>query len=130
MKFKMVPETLYLTVILIDRYLEKKQVRRSRLQLVGVAALLVRVNSIGLSLISLQYLIQFNLSYHYLTPVGRKVRGNLSTRIAGSYLYCGSRIYWERNPRDGIGYRHCLRLQPHSSYYSFIPMSLPESCSC
>jgi Cyclin, N-terminal domain len=37
----MVPETLYLTVNLIDRYLEKKQVRRSKLQLVGVAALLV-----------------------------------------------------------------------------------------
>lgn len=36
----MVPETLYLTVHIIDRYLEQKQVRRSRLQLVGVAALL------------------------------------------------------------------------------------------
>jgi cyclin B len=41
LKFKMVPETLYLTVNLIDRYLEKKQVRRSKLQLVGVAALLL-----------------------------------------------------------------------------------------
>ena len=38
----MVPETLYLTVNLIDRYLEVKPVRRSKLQLVGVAALLVR----------------------------------------------------------------------------------------
>lgn len=37
----MVPETLYITVQVIDRYLELKQVRRSRLQLVGVAALLV-----------------------------------------------------------------------------------------
>ena len=36
----MVPETLYLTVNIIDRYLEKKQVRRSKLQLLGVAALL------------------------------------------------------------------------------------------
>ena len=42
LKFKMVPETLYLTVNIIDRYLEKKQVRRSKLQLVGVSALLVR----------------------------------------------------------------------------------------
>ena len=41
LKFKMVPESLYLTVMLIDRYLEKKQVRRSKLQLVGVAALLL-----------------------------------------------------------------------------------------
>ena len=41
LKFKMVPETLYLTVNLIDRYLELKQVRRSKLQLVGVSALLL-----------------------------------------------------------------------------------------
>lgn len=31
-----------MTVNIIDRYLQFKQVRRSRLQLVGVAALLVR----------------------------------------------------------------------------------------
>jgi cyclin B len=41
LKFKMVPETLYLTVNLLDRYLQLKQVRRSRLQLVGVSALLI-----------------------------------------------------------------------------------------
>jgi hypothetical protein len=38
----MVPESLYMTTSIIDRYLELKQVRRSKLQLVGVAALLVR----------------------------------------------------------------------------------------
>ena len=37
----MVPESLYMTVYIIDRYLQGKQVRRSKLQLVGVAALLV-----------------------------------------------------------------------------------------
>jgi len=41
LKFKMVPETLYLTINIIDRYLEKSQVSRPRLQLVGVAALLI-----------------------------------------------------------------------------------------
>ena len=41
LKFKMVPETLYLTVNILDRYLQLKQVRRSKLQLVGVAALLL-----------------------------------------------------------------------------------------
>lgn len=41
LKFKMVPETLYLTVNIIDRFLMQKQVRRSKLQLVGVSALLV-----------------------------------------------------------------------------------------
>lgn len=41
LKFKMVPETLYLTVNILDRYLQQKQVRRSKLQLVGVSALLI-----------------------------------------------------------------------------------------
>ena len=41
LKFKMVPETLYLTVNLIDRYLQRKTVRRSKLQLVGVACLML-----------------------------------------------------------------------------------------
>jgi hypothetical protein len=35
----MVPETLFLTINIIDRYLEHKQVRRNKLQLVGVGAL-------------------------------------------------------------------------------------------
>jgi len=41
LKFKLVPETLYLAVNLVDRYLEKKEVKRTKLQLVGVAALLL-----------------------------------------------------------------------------------------
>lgn len=40
-KFKMVPESLYITVQIIDRYLEVKSIRRSKLQLVGIAALMV-----------------------------------------------------------------------------------------
>lgn len=41
LKFKLVPESLYLTVNLIDRYLEKEPVNRQKLQLVGVTAMLV-----------------------------------------------------------------------------------------
>lgn len=41
LKFKLVPESLYLTVNLIDRYLEKAQVNRARLQLVGVTCMLI-----------------------------------------------------------------------------------------
>jgi G2/mitotic-specific cyclin-B, other len=40
-KFKLNPETLYLTVNLIDRYLTVKKVERNRLQLVGVGAMLI-----------------------------------------------------------------------------------------
>jgi cyclin B len=41
LKFKLLPETLFLCVNLIDRYLERTQVERHRLQLVGVSAMLV-----------------------------------------------------------------------------------------
>lgn len=41
LKFKLLAETLFLTVNLIDRYLSVKQVQRSRLQLVGVSAMLI-----------------------------------------------------------------------------------------
>ena len=40
-KFKLLPETLYLTVNLIDRYLEKCITHRSKLQLVGVTSMLI-----------------------------------------------------------------------------------------
>lgn len=41
LKFKLLPETLFLTVNLTDRYLEKTQISRTKLQLVSVAALLI-----------------------------------------------------------------------------------------
>eukprot|EP00232_Nephroselmis_pyriformis_P012959 CAMPEP_0182875932 /NCGR_PEP_ID=MMETSP0034_2-20130328/13832_1 /TAXON_ID=156128 /ORGANISM="Nephroselmis pyriformis, Strain CCMP717" /LENGTH=384 /DNA_ID=CAMNT_0025008691 /DNA_START=28 /DNA_END=1182 /DNA_ORIENTATION=+ len=41
LKFKLMPETLFLTVNLIDRFLEKKQVTRKNLQLVGITAMLL-----------------------------------------------------------------------------------------
>lgn len=41
MKFRLVPETLYLSVNILDRYCTIVQVDRRRLQLVGVTALLI-----------------------------------------------------------------------------------------
>ena len=41
LKFKLVPETLFMTFGLVDRYLEKENVMRSRLQLVGIAAMFI-----------------------------------------------------------------------------------------
>ena len=41
MKFKLVPETLFLTINLIDRYLEREAITRSNLQLLGVSCLLI-----------------------------------------------------------------------------------------
>jgi cyclin B len=41
LKFKLMPETMYLTVNIIDRFLERKMVIRQKLQLVGVTAMLL-----------------------------------------------------------------------------------------
>ncbi len=41
LKFKLVPETLYLTVNLIDRYLSHCAIPRQKLQLVGVSSMLI-----------------------------------------------------------------------------------------
>lgn len=41
LKFKLVPETMYVTVNLIDRFLAKKSIPRNKLQLVGVTAMFI-----------------------------------------------------------------------------------------
>ena len=41
MKFKLQPETLYLCINLLDRYLSRKEIERKYLQLVGICALLI-----------------------------------------------------------------------------------------
>ena len=41
MKFKLWPETLYITINLIDRFLSLTKVEKQDVQLVGVAALMI-----------------------------------------------------------------------------------------
>lgn len=40
-KFRLLPETLYVTVFLIDRYLSFKQIKKSQLHILGVTSLLI-----------------------------------------------------------------------------------------
>lgn len=40
-KFDLNPETLYLTINIVDRFLSLKQIRRRELQLVGISAMLI-----------------------------------------------------------------------------------------
>lgn len=40
-KFRLVPETLYVAVQLIDRYLSIKQIKKNQLHILGVTALLI-----------------------------------------------------------------------------------------
>lgn len=41
LKFKLLPETLFLTISIIDRFLSEAQINRQRLQLVGVASMFI-----------------------------------------------------------------------------------------
>jgi cyclin B len=41
LKYKLVPQTMYIAVNLIDRYLEKNETSRAKLQLVGVTAMFI-----------------------------------------------------------------------------------------
>jgi len=41
LKFKLKPETLFLTVNIIDRYLERVTITRDKLQLVGVSSMFI-----------------------------------------------------------------------------------------
>ena len=41
LKYKLVPETLYITTNIIDRYLSKKDIKRTKLQLVGVTSMFI-----------------------------------------------------------------------------------------
>ena len=40
-KFRLMPETLYVTVFLIDQYLSLKQIKKSQLHILGVTSLLI-----------------------------------------------------------------------------------------
>lgn len=41
LKFHLIPETLYLTINILDRFLEKQNIQRTQLQLAGITALLL-----------------------------------------------------------------------------------------
>ena len=89
LKFKMVPETLYLAINLIDRYLEKVQVRRSMLQRVGVAALLVIIYTTSLNINKICLFL-----FH---SVGVQIRRDLSARTSRSCVHYGSCLHAEGN---------------------------------
>lgn len=40
-KFRLLPETLYVTVQLIDKYLSMKQIKKTQLHILGVTSLLI-----------------------------------------------------------------------------------------
>lgn len=119
-KFKLQPLTLWLSVNILDRYLDTVQVRRTKLQLVGITALLIaskyedvyspevkdciyitdyayekeEVLEMESSILSaLDYQIFVPTGYHFLTRYLDSVRASERVRFLASY-------YAERNLQE------------------------------
>ena len=113
LKFKLMPETMFLTVSLIDRFLTKKQVARQKLQLVGVTAMLLaskyeeiyfpevadfvyitdnaytrdeilRMESVMLNV--LQFSCTVPTANRFLTRFVKATPGDLTTKMLANYL--------------------------------------------
>lgn len=112
-KFKLLPETLFLTINLIDRYFSIFNVLKSDVQLVGVAALLIatkyeeiyppnvkdfiyltdntytRPQILGMEqsiLFHLQFDIQQTSSYRFLERYGKIAQADTVTSFLAQYL--------------------------------------------
>jgi Cyclin, N-terminal domain len=96
MKFRLEPCTLYLCVNVIDRFLRLVQVRRARLQLVGVTALLLACKLEGKQIQArIQVASPMIVTYlPSLLPTSR----NLSTRDPGLRLHLRSSLHKRRHP--------------------------------
>ena len=129
-KFKLQPQTLWLSINILDRYLEKVQVHRSKLQCVGISALLIaskyeeiyppevkdcvfitdnaydRPEILAMEssiLIQLAYQITVPTGYHFLTRYLNSIQAPDRLRDIASY-------YAERNLQESDS----LCMQPHT----------------
>lgn len=128
-KFKLQPQTLWLSINILDRYLENVQILRSKLQLVGISALLIaskyeeiyppevkdcvyitdnaydRPEILAMEtamLTKLEYKITVPTGYHFLIRYLNCIQASERTRHLASY-------YAERNLQES----DMLCVQPH-----------------
>jgi cyclin B len=128
-KFKLQPQTLWLCVNILDRYLEQVQTARSKLQLVGVTSLLIackyeeiyppevkdcvyitdyaydRAEVLAMEtaiLTKLEYKISIPTGYHFLIRYLNTIQASERTRHLASY-------YAERNLQES----DMLLVRPH-----------------
>ena len=128
-KFKLQPQTLWLSINILDRYLENVQILRSKLQLVGIAALLIaskyeeiyppevkdcvyitdnaydrpEILAMETSILTkLEYKITVPTGYHFLIRYLNCIQASERTRHLASY-------YAERNLQES----DMLCVQPH-----------------
>jgi hypothetical protein len=99
LKFKLVPETLYLTINLIDRYLTKREVSRPKLQLVGVTSLLIASKYEEIyppELRDLVYICDRAYSKNEVRVVGESIVYRTCTLTQASLSYCFRSSIWRR----------------------------------
>ena len=128
-KFKLQSQTLWLSVNILDRYLEKEQILRSKLQLVGVSALLIASKHEEIYppevkdcvyitdhaydrdevvlmetaiLTALEYKVSVPTGYHFLSRYLDSIQASTTIRHLASY-------YAERNLQES----DVLCMQPH-----------------
>ena len=112
LKFKLAPSTLYLCVHLIDQYCTHNQVQRSKLQLVGITALLiackyeeiyppeVRRRGAHTPLCNVSRPVCERM--HNSVTLGTPPPIHLPARVGtGLRVHNGSRIHARRGARDG-----------------------------
>ena len=114
---KLVPETVYLTVNLVDRYLERKEVSRLRLQLVGVTALFIAskyedIHPPKLSRLAYMCNHAYNcneVSFHLSVIASHSVFSTCPSHFSRpSFLYT-------TDSRDGGGYLEDVGISDHCS---------------
>jgi len=119
-KFKLFPQTLWLCVNILDRYLEKVPVERTKLQLVGVASLLLacKFEESGppqvkdcifitdyaydrREILNMESSILTHLNYELCVPTGYHFLSKYLTKISASdKLQCLSFYFAERNLQE------------------------------
>ena len=132
LKFKLVPETLYLTINLIDRYLERQEVSRPRLQLVGVTSLLIASKYEEIyppELRDLVYICDRAYTRGEVRIHTRNRSANESKRSC-SLTQLFHLLYFSPDYFDGREDLEDSRVQHHHPLRPCILGSLPESRSC
>ncbi|MCQ2819643.1 MAG: hypothetical protein MJ252_20455 [archaeon] len=120
LKYKLVPETLFLTVNIIDRFLEKNNLMRNKLQLVGVSALLIasKYEDIFPPTVSdLEYISDNAFRRDDIINMENTILNTLSFEI----VVCSSYKFLEF-------YKIILGLDEHSYYFAWYLIELALVC--
>jgi hypothetical protein len=97
-RFNLVPETLFQTVQVVDRYLEQRQVSRSKLQLLGIASLFVNAKYCEIYPPALHYFSEITdrtFSKHDILDMESKILGVLDFDLGR----CSELGFYERYSR-------------------------------